>query len=399
MSHVKYFWDEEEDNVVRTYDEDNHTLTHYTTEPSRFGAVLCERQADTSRIYHFDGLGNSTELTDETGNVIATRRFSAFGEPTESTGLPWFLFQWEGSLGYQRSVDSERLYVRRRDLTPAYGRWYSSDPRSNTPLAGEYSYATRSPASRVDPSGLVCYSNSVYEKASECTTTANTFLWSINWVSQPFDNGLLVQRVSMTGAYVDCHCKTAFLTKKCNQATHETPYLERPLSETEKANVKHGTFPLGEEFAYWEVWVVKNGKVGRRTASVGQPVGPNTKYGAADNVDVFSLGSIGASRGDAVQRGNVYFIPISGDPEDGFATNHWTGWRGFNVSAGLPTRCADEWSLPPNATAVMNRSISVRWSCCESDGSPNRFLFVFPPVESGGRCSSSPLAEDLIFGG
>ena len=94
MTHVQYVWDPIEDNVIRECDGSGNVLVDYTTEPTLYGSVISQDRGGQVRHYHYDGQGNTTELTDENGNVTDTRKYSAFGEVTESTGTTEFPYQW-----------------------------------------------------------------------------------------------------------------------------------------------------------------------------------------------------------------------------------------------------------------------------------------------------------------
>ena len=157
MPEVNYFWDEIEDNVIEEYDENGNTIVEYTTEPTLYGAVLSQDRGGQVRHYHYDGQGNTTELTDENGNVTDTRKYSAFGEVTESTGVTEFPYQWGGNLGYGRDPLISQLFVRFRYLLPVSARWQSVDPlgiwMSDSPNL--YQYSSNNPLVWNDPSGLL----------------------------------------------------------------------------------------------------------------------------------------------------------------------------------------------------------------------------------------------------
>ena len=55
MTHVKYVWDPIADNVIREKDENGNTIVNYTTEPTRYGAVLSQDRGGQVRHYHYDG--------------------------------------------------------------------------------------------------------------------------------------------------------------------------------------------------------------------------------------------------------------------------------------------------------------------------------------------------------
>lgn len=156
MPEVKYFWDEIEDNVVREYDEQNNTIVSYTTEPTRYGSVLSQERSGEKRQYHFDGQGNTTELTDEHGIVRDTMRYSAFGELKERTGVTECPYQWGGKWGYFQEPFAQHTAVRSRQLLRTIGRWLSPDLLGAIDGPNHYLFVRQNPIDFADPSGLVC---------------------------------------------------------------------------------------------------------------------------------------------------------------------------------------------------------------------------------------------------
>lgn len=175
MAHVKYFWDEIEDNVVREYDESNNTIAQVTTEPSRYGSVLSQDRSGEKRYYQFDGQGSTTELTDILGNVTDTRRYSAFGQETLINGNTDFHARWMGKWGYF-TIDT-LTFARRRLNQSSLGRWLSIDPVQSVP---DYRYTANSPLALIDPSGMrhttitLCSEISrTEERGARCTLNRN----------------------------------------------------------------------------------------------------------------------------------------------------------------------------------------------------------------------------------
>jgi RHS repeat-associated protein len=153
VAHVKYFWDEIEDNVIREYDENNNTIAHYTTEPELYGRVISQDRGGEVRHYKYDGQGNTVALTDNSGNVTDTRKYSAFGEVTESTGTTEFPYQWGGRWGYLYLHLYESYTIRARQYAIKTGRWMSPDPNGLSDDANTYRYVKGKANSRIDPSG------------------------------------------------------------------------------------------------------------------------------------------------------------------------------------------------------------------------------------------------------
>ena len=166
MPDITYVWDPIEDNVIRERDENGNTIVNYTTEPTRYGAVLSQDRGGQVRHYHYDGQGNTVSLTDDSGNVTDTRKYSAFGEVTESTGTTEFALQWNGRWGYRYDHQFSSV-IRQRVFGSDNARWNTIDPSGNA--SGEsnlYLYVLNSPITNVDPSGLITYADAT------CAVTA-----------------------------------------------------------------------------------------------------------------------------------------------------------------------------------------------------------------------------------
>jgi RHS repeat-associated protein len=153
MPVTNFFWDG--DNLLQEYDDAGATTAQYSTEPESFGNVSSQRRGGQSHYYHHDPLGSTTELTDASGNVTDTRRYKAFGETVEESGLTDFPFQFVGRQGYYLDEELGRYYVRRRDLLPLGGRWLSIDELLEELGVSSYAYVANSPVVLVDPSGRI----------------------------------------------------------------------------------------------------------------------------------------------------------------------------------------------------------------------------------------------------
>lgn len=98
----------------------------------------------------YDGLGSTTELLDDTGDVTDAYTYDVFGAIRASSGSsanPWLF------TGEQQDEDSGLQYLRARYYDPETGRFMSTDPIS----AGyPYAYVGNSPVNFTDPSGLHC---------------------------------------------------------------------------------------------------------------------------------------------------------------------------------------------------------------------------------------------------
>ena len=156
MPDIIYVWDPIEDNVIRERDEDGNTIVNYTTEPTLYGQVLSQDRGGQVRHYHYDGQGNTVSLTDASGNVTDTRKYSAFGEVTESTGTTEFSLEFGGQFGYSITSAIGLGYVRRRYFG-TNGRWLSCDPlavQNEWRPVHAFVYGANNPINWSDPTGL-----------------------------------------------------------------------------------------------------------------------------------------------------------------------------------------------------------------------------------------------------
>ena len=114
----------------------------------------------TASTFHYDGLGSTRLLTDDTGHTIDAYAYGAFGELDRQASLlkttdqPATDYQYTGeqydpNLGFQ--------YLRARYMDPKVGRFTQHDSFDGLPTQpltlNKYLYGEADPASRIDPSG------------------------------------------------------------------------------------------------------------------------------------------------------------------------------------------------------------------------------------------------------
>lgn len=106
-------------------------------------------QGGSATYYQQDRLGSTRAITDQTGDVVGTYTYDAFGNPTASTGTTANPL---GYTGQYQDPESGYLYLRLRYYDPATANFISRDPleaSTGTP----YSYANSNPTNVTDPSG------------------------------------------------------------------------------------------------------------------------------------------------------------------------------------------------------------------------------------------------------
>jgi len=248
MPEINYFWDEIEDNVVREYDENNNTIASYTTEPTLYGPVLSQERSGEENYFHYDGQGNTAELTDESGLVTDTFRYSAFGDETQAVGATQCTYKYQGRCGFYTTPYSSD--VRHRKYRSDYGRWTSLDPLFELLNDGRspYCYALNCPTRVSDKSGLLSqvemdsnppFGGTVYPKLGDCGRFFHTFRWELSPTERLF-GGFIIQFVTDT-----------FKPETCKGTK---PYPDCPLQEV----WDNLPAPVNQKRCdnYWELWEV-----------------------------------------------------------------------------------------------------------------------------------------------
>jgi len=112
----------------------------------------------TQQYYHYDGLGSTRNLTNGSGQEIASYSYDVFGGIRSMTGSPTNDFTFAGE-----QVDDETglIYLRARYYDPEIGRFLSRDSfpgfAGTTQSLNRYAYAGNNPVNLVDPSGELAF--------------------------------------------------------------------------------------------------------------------------------------------------------------------------------------------------------------------------------------------------
>jgi RHS repeat-associated protein len=133
-------------NVVGEYDNAGNLVSRYT-----HGLGLI---AKDENYYTFDGNGNTSELTDATGEIVNYYVYEPFGATLDEVENTENAFRFVGQFGIMQMAD-DLLYMRNRFYAPSLGRFMAEDPIG---LAGGdvnfNRYVLNDPVSWVDPDGL-----------------------------------------------------------------------------------------------------------------------------------------------------------------------------------------------------------------------------------------------------
>lgn len=121
-----------------------------------YGKRLLEQvEPDGSHLfYHADALGSARVLTDDSGAVVATYDYDAFGAVRSQSGALANSFTFDGE---QSDPESRLIFLRARYYDPTLGRFVSRDRASalasSSQALNAYAYTSNNPVPRIDPAG------------------------------------------------------------------------------------------------------------------------------------------------------------------------------------------------------------------------------------------------------
>jgi len=150
----RYYWSSVFDCVLQEQDQSGNTQVTYTHEPSTYGPLVSENRGGQESQYHFDALGSTRALTDNSHTVTGTFIYDAWGRAIRVSGATDPLFKWCGTHDYLED-SPDRKSVRHRIYSSATGAWLSRDPLDLFAKVAPYTYCHSTPARDIDPSGLV----------------------------------------------------------------------------------------------------------------------------------------------------------------------------------------------------------------------------------------------------
>ncbi len=154
-----------------------------TTFTTVAGILLYEERGGTETSYTPDPLGSLIECRNSTGTKSFSAEYWPYGEIQLSSGSnpsPW---GFVGLLGYV--VDTATLlYVRARYLLAKWSRWLTNDPL--WPYTKPYTYASNTPVSRPDATGLIVAFDDVLLLAALLACLAAGLIISIRHLDDPY---------------------------------------------------------------------------------------------------------------------------------------------------------------------------------------------------------------------
>jgi len=133
---------------------DGTDTVHYVHTPS--GSLLYAVKATTNarQFYHYDELGNTLFVTDDSGSIIASYAYTPFGKLIAETGTIDNPYKWQGQFGVMHEGNGF-YYIRARYYDSSNARFISRDTfNSINPMKiNPYQYALANPMSFIDVTG------------------------------------------------------------------------------------------------------------------------------------------------------------------------------------------------------------------------------------------------------
>ncbi len=132
----------------------NASGTLIATYDTGYG-LISKRDASNNRsFFHFDAIGNTTELSGAGGAVQGTFRYDALGQTISSSGTST-PFMFAGRSGALTQSATSQVQMGARAYSPSLGRFTGPDPLElNGGSANFYTYAAGNPLQFVDSTGL-----------------------------------------------------------------------------------------------------------------------------------------------------------------------------------------------------------------------------------------------------
>jgi RHS repeat-associated protein len=138
-------------NIIAEFDNAGALRTHYTYG---FDLTSANPSSGAALYYHFDGSGNTAQMTGAGGSVLNRYSYLPFGEKTTSIETVANPFTFVGQYGV-RDEGSSLYFMRNRWYDPALGRFIQPDPLdTGGGDANLYRYVANRPTGMIDPLGL-----------------------------------------------------------------------------------------------------------------------------------------------------------------------------------------------------------------------------------------------------
>ncbi|MBI4846532.1 MAG: hypothetical protein HY810_08735 [Candidatus Omnitrophica bacterium] len=129
------------------------TLSAYTKipqAPGGIGGLVSSTDGTNTVYYHCLHLGNVNQITDQTGSVIQTYDYDAFGNIVLQSGMLSDVYRYKTK---EYSADTGLIYFGARYYNPLLGRFITPDPLGMVDGTNLYLYCQNDPVNLIDAWG------------------------------------------------------------------------------------------------------------------------------------------------------------------------------------------------------------------------------------------------------
>jgi RHS repeat-associated protein len=160
--------------------DEGNTIRYYIHTPGGSLLYSIEEASNARHFYHYDEIGSTLFLTDDSGTVTDSYAYSPYGQMTASSGSSDNPFTYVGKYGVMREASTDLCYMRARYYDSAAGRFLSRDPvaanPSNPRSLNPYQYAAENPLRYSDSTGADYEKLAYYETLAAYEKLAAIFL-------------------------------------------------------------------------------------------------------------------------------------------------------------------------------------------------------------------------------
>jgi RHS repeat-associated protein len=241
-------------NVIIERGENKRTFATYTrglNYPGGISGIISyQSKSQKSFYFHYDGIGNVTELTDARARTRASYLYDAFGNVLSKKGRTH-----DNRYRFSTKHQHERLYYfGARYYDPGIGRFITPDPLGMIDSTNLYAYVSNNPVNLIDPWGLCEYKEKSW--------------WDYYW--EAFWLGILMDRPSIGGSITLIPFNTIWISTS-GMGWSITTTLFGVSIDLQSRTVGDAVFEVGGGWRYSGLGIIldKSGNIQAAAAHIG----------------------------------------------------------------------------------------------------------------------------------